>query len=46
VAGDILLLHDADHYSAGGSWARTVAALPAIIDGLAGQGLRPVSLER
>jgi peptidoglycan/xylan/chitin deacetylase (PgdA/CDA1 family) len=46
VAGDILLLHDADYYSAGGSWARTVAALPVIIDGLAGQGLRPVSLER
>jgi peptidoglycan/xylan/chitin deacetylase (PgdA/CDA1 family) len=46
VAGDILLLHDADYYSAGGSWTRTAAALPAIIEGLAGQGLSPVSLER
>ena len=46
AAGDILLLHDADYYSARGSWARTAAALPAILDELAGQGLRPVSLER
>jgi peptidoglycan/xylan/chitin deacetylase (PgdA/CDA1 family) len=46
VAGDILLLHDADYYSAGGSWTRTAAALPLIIDELAGQGLRPVSLGR
>ena len=29
AAGDILLLHDADYYSAGGSWTRTAAALPA-----------------
>jgi peptidoglycan/xylan/chitin deacetylase (PgdA/CDA1 family) len=28
--GDIVLLHDADHYSAPGSWRRTVAALPLI----------------
>jgi peptidoglycan-N-acetylglucosamine deacetylase len=46
AAGDILLLHDADYYSAGGSWARTAAALPAILDGLGGQGLRAVSLDR
>jgi peptidoglycan-N-acetylglucosamine deacetylase len=46
TAGDILLLHDADYYSARGSWARTAAALPAILDELGGQGLRPVSLER
>jgi peptidoglycan/xylan/chitin deacetylase (PgdA/CDA1 family) len=46
VAGDILLLHDADHYSAGGSWSRTAAALPAILDELGGQGLRAVSLAR
>ncbi len=31
-AGDIVLLHDADDYSAAGSWARTAAALPAIVD--------------
>ena len=46
VAGDILLLHDADYYSAGGSWSRTAAALPAILDELGGQGLRAVSLGR
>jgi peptidoglycan/xylan/chitin deacetylase (PgdA/CDA1 family) len=46
AAGDILLLHDADHYSAGGSWSRTAAALPAILDELGGQGLRAVSLAR
>ena len=31
-AGDVVLLHDADEYSAPGSWRNTVAALPAIID--------------
>jgi len=31
-AGDVVLLHDADYYSAEGSWSKTVAALPAIID--------------
>jgi peptidoglycan/xylan/chitin deacetylase (PgdA/CDA1 family) len=44
AAGDILLLHDADFYSAPGSWARTVAALPGILDRLADRGLRPVPL--
>jgi len=46
AAGDVLLLHDADYYSAGGSWSRTAAALPAILDELGGQGLRAVSLGR
>jgi peptidoglycan/xylan/chitin deacetylase (PgdA/CDA1 family) len=46
AAGDILLLHDADYYSAGGSWARTAAALPVILDLLDGQGLKAVSLGR
>ena len=32
AAGDVVLLHDADDYSAPGSWFNTVAALPAIID--------------
>jgi peptidoglycan/xylan/chitin deacetylase (PgdA/CDA1 family) len=31
VAGDVVLLHDADHYSAPNSWRRTVAALPGIL---------------
>ena len=30
-AGDVVLLHDADHYSARDSWRRTVAALPMVI---------------
>jgi peptidoglycan/xylan/chitin deacetylase (PgdA/CDA1 family) len=28
--GDVILLHDADHYSSRGSWRRTLAALPEI----------------
>jgi peptidoglycan/xylan/chitin deacetylase (PgdA/CDA1 family) len=45
-AGDILLLHDADYYSAPGSWIRTVAALPIILDELGSRGLKPISLRR
>jgi peptidoglycan/xylan/chitin deacetylase (PgdA/CDA1 family) len=32
AGGDVLLLHDADRYSAQGSWRATLAALPAVID--------------
>jgi peptidoglycan/xylan/chitin deacetylase (PgdA/CDA1 family) len=39
VAGDVLLLHDADDYSAPGSWRRTVAALPRVLDTIAARGL-------
>ncbi|HMJ36313.1 MAG TPA: polysaccharide deacetylase family protein [Baekduia sp.] len=39
-AGDVLLLHDADDYSAPGSWRTTVAALPAVLDAIAAAGLR------
>jgi peptidoglycan/xylan/chitin deacetylase (PgdA/CDA1 family) len=39
--GSVLLLHDADDYSAPGSWRRTVAALPRVLDTLAEHGLRP-----
>jgi peptidoglycan-N-acetylglucosamine deacetylase len=45
-AGDILLLHDADYYSAPGSWVRTVAALPIILEELESGGLKTVSLRR
>ncbi len=45
-AGDILLLHDADYYSAPGSWARTVAAMPRILERLDSRGLKPISLRR
>ena len=31
AAGDVILLHDADHYSSRDSWQRTVAALPEIL---------------
>jgi peptidoglycan/xylan/chitin deacetylase (PgdA/CDA1 family) len=33
--GDVLLLHDADHYSARDSWRNTLAAMPTILDQLA-----------
>jgi hypothetical protein len=38
-AGDVLLLHDADHYSARDSWRRTVAALPGVLDAVTRRGL-------
>jgi peptidoglycan-N-acetylglucosamine deacetylase len=40
AAGDVLLLHDADDYSAPGSWRRTVQALPRVIECLHAGGLR------
>jgi len=39
--GSVLLLHDADDYSAPGSWRRTVAALPRILQALAQRELVP-----
>jgi peptidoglycan/xylan/chitin deacetylase (PgdA/CDA1 family) len=44
AAGDVVLLHDADHYSAGGSHRRTAAALPRILATAAEHGLEPVAL--
>jgi len=41
--GSVLLLHDADDYGAKDSWRRTAAALPKVLDTLAGRGLRPVA---
>ncbi len=43
-AGDVLLLHDADHYASAGSWRRTAAALPRMLDELAARGLRAVAV--
>lgn len=43
--GDVLLLHDADHYSAPGSHRRTAAALPAVLEAIARRGLRSIALE-
>lgn len=45
-AGDILLLHDADYYSAPGSWVRTAAALPIILEALEARGLKSRLLRR
>jgi peptidoglycan/xylan/chitin deacetylase (PgdA/CDA1 family) len=41
--GDVVLLHDADTYSAPGSWRRTASALPRILDELDHRGLRPIT---
>jgi peptidoglycan/xylan/chitin deacetylase (PgdA/CDA1 family) len=41
--GSVLLLHDADDYSAPGSWRNTVAALPRVLGTLAERGLEPVA---
>jgi peptidoglycan/xylan/chitin deacetylase (PgdA/CDA1 family) len=38
-AGDILLLHDSDRYSAPGSWRNTLAALPLVLERIAAAGL-------
>jgi peptidoglycan-N-acetylglucosamine deacetylase len=40
AAGDVLLLHDADDYSARGSWRNTVAALPRVLEEIAAAGLQ------
>jgi len=40
--GSVILLHDADDYSAPGSWRQTVQALPRVIDTMAARGLEPV----
>jgi peptidoglycan/xylan/chitin deacetylase (PgdA/CDA1 family) len=41
--GAVLLLHDADDYSAPGSWRRTVAALPRVLETLGERGLQPTA---
>jgi len=42
-AGAVLLLHDADDYSAPDSWRRTAAALPTVLEELSRCGLEPVA---
>jgi peptidoglycan-N-acetylglucosamine deacetylase len=42
--GDVLLLHDADHYSAPGSWQRTAAALPRVLAAIEAAGLRAIAI--
>src|SRR5262249_54140040 len=41
--GDVVLLHDADHYSSPDSWRRTAAALPMVLDAAVAAGLPLVS---
>jgi peptidoglycan/xylan/chitin deacetylase (PgdA/CDA1 family) len=41
--GEVILLHDADHYSAPGSWRATVQALPRILERIAAAGLAPAA---
>ena len=45
-AGDVVLLHDADYYSASGSWVRTAAALSKILELLEARGLKSRLLRR
>ena len=44
VGGDVMLLHDADHYSEPECWRGTVAALPTVLERIGEAGLRPVAL--
>jgi len=44
--GDVLLLHDADYYSARGSWVGTAAALSKILELLEARGLKSRLLRR
>lgn len=46
TAGDVLLLHDADYYSARGSWVSTAAALSKILELLEARGLKSRLLRR
>lgn len=43
-AGDVVLLHDADHYSAHESWRATAAAIGPIADLIAAAGLQTASV--
>lgn len=42
--GDVLLLHDADHYSAPGCWRVTAAAVPLAVAAIKAAGLRPAAI--
>jgi peptidoglycan-N-acetylglucosamine deacetylase len=43
-AGDVVLLHDADHYGTPGNWRATAAAVPQIADQIAAAGLQTASV--
>jgi len=38
TGGDVVLLHDADHYSSADSWRRTAAALPSVLAAVSASG--------
>jgi peptidoglycan/xylan/chitin deacetylase (PgdA/CDA1 family) len=42
--GDVILLHDVDHYSDPECWRATASALPRIIEVVRDRGLRPIPL--
>ena len=44
AARDVLLLHDADHYSAPGSWRQTAQAVPRVLAALEARGLETTTL--
>jgi peptidoglycan/xylan/chitin deacetylase (PgdA/CDA1 family) len=46
AGGDVVLLHDADHYSSAGSWRRTAAALPSVLAAISQTGEPLVSLNQ
>jgi peptidoglycan/xylan/chitin deacetylase (PgdA/CDA1 family) len=41
--GDVILLHDADHYNAAGSWRNTLAAMPRVLETIERRGLHTVA---
>jgi peptidoglycan/xylan/chitin deacetylase (PgdA/CDA1 family) len=43
-AGDVILLHDADHYADAESWRATAGAVPLILDAIEARGLRTAPL--
>ncbi len=45
-AGDVVLLHDADHYSSADSWSRTAAALPVVLEAASSVGEPLVSVSQ
>lgn len=44
TGGDVLLLHDADHYSVPGSWRATAMAIPEVLTAIEDSGHELVSL--
>jgi len=44
IAGDVILLHDADHYGDPGCWRATAGALPLILDAIEERGYETAEL--